>query len=99
MQTRSVHVIARMKARKDKADTLKAALSALIGPTRNEAGCIAYYLLNNRQAPEEFTFVEQWENEQALQKHLSSEHIKNALGQMDELLEAPPDIQQYDCIA
>jgi quinol monooxygenase YgiN len=87
-----------MQARKQKTDELNAVLTALIEPTRKEPGCITYFLLNNRQAPEEFTFIEHWESPQALSDHLSSDHIKRALQQMQDLLAAPPDIQQYERI-
>lgn len=98
MQTQGVHVIARMQSRGQKIDELKAVLTGLIEPTRKEPGCITYFLLNNRQAPEEFTFIEHWESPQALNDHLSSDHIKKALQQIQDLLAVPPDIQQYECI-
>jgi len=33
----------------------------LIEPTRKESGCISYELLQNRDDPTDFTFVEEWE--------------------------------------
>ena len=47
MTTQSVRVVARIIALHDKVEETKAMLMALIEPTRQEAGCLQYQLLQN----------------------------------------------------
>lgn len=79
MPENTVRVVARVTARPDKVDDLRAVLSGLIEPTRKEPGCIHYELLQNNADPTDFTFVEEWESDAALDAHLASAHIQNAI--------------------
>lgn len=91
----SVHVIARFVARPGKEEALKAVLSALIAPSRRELGCYVYDLLENPAAPGDLCFVERWESEKAVDQHAASDHVKQALSQIEGLVDAPPDIRRY----
>jgi quinol monooxygenase YgiN len=95
---RTLHVIARVRARQGKEDALKAALSALVPPSRRELACYQYDLLQSITDPREFCFVERWDTQQALDQHAASEHVKRAGEQIADLVEAPPDIQRYELI-
>lgn len=92
----TLRVVARITALPDRVEPLKAVLSELVEPTRREAGCIQYELLQNRADPADFTFVETWESEAALETHLASAHIKAATEKLPGLVAAPPDIRRYD---
>ena len=94
----TVHVLARFAARSGKEDALKAVLLKLVPPTRRELGCYQYDLLVNNSDPGKFCFVERWDDNVALDQHLETEHVKKALGQLEDLVEAPPDIQRFTLV-
>lgn len=72
-----VNVVARIKARSDAVQEVKNALLKLVEPTLNkDDGCISYDLYQDNDNPSLFFFLEKWESEELLEKHLNSEHIK-----------------------
>jgi quinol monooxygenase YgiN len=91
----TVHVVARFVAKAGKEEALKNVLSALIAPTRREVACYQYDLLVNPLDPRDFCFVERWDGDKSLDQHGESEHVKNAIKQVEGLLEVPPDIRRY----
>ena len=95
----TLRVVARIKAKPDKVEEVRNALTGLVEPTRNEAGCIVYELLQNTGDPTDFTFVEEWENEAALASHAASDHIKTTRVKLEGIVEEAPDIQTYSVVA
>ncbi|WP_419779768.1 putative quinol monooxygenase [Maridesulfovibrio sp.] len=68
-------VIARIEARKESIELVKAELLKLIEPTRKEEGCIQYDLHQDKERPEVFFFYENWVSRELLQTHLANTHI------------------------
>ena len=95
----TLRVVARIKAKPDTVEEVREALSGLVAPTRSEPGCIVYELLQNREDPTDFTFVEDWENEAALASHAVSEHIKTTRAKLEAIVEGPIDIRTYSVVA
>ena len=95
MSPPSVHVVARITARPDTIAQLQTVLTALLEPTRREAGCLCYTLLHNQTDPTDFTFVEEWADAAALDAHLQTPHLQAALVQAADLLATAPDIRRY----
>jgi quinol monooxygenase YgiN len=91
----TVHVVARIRAKEGKEEALKTVLNALIAPSRRELSCFQYDLLQNTTDPREFTFVEKWDSEKALDAHAESAHVKRAGEDIAGLVEAAPDIRRY----
>lgn len=91
-----VRVVARFHARPGKEEDLRGVLEALIEPTRAEAGCLHYELWQNRALPADFTFVEEWSSQEALDEHGQSKHILKGRERMKDLLAEPGDIRLYD---
>lgn len=98
MSKHTVRVVARIVARPDKVEELRALLMSLIEPTRKEPGCIAYELLQNKADETDFTFVEEWQDDAALDAHLASPHVREALSKTPALLAAEPDIRRYQVV-
>lgn len=98
MSNATVKVVARITARSDRIEELQALLQSLLGPTRQEPGCISYQLLWNRVDPTDFTFVEEWMNDAALDAHLLTPHVQSALAQAQSLLATAPDIRRYSAL-
>ena len=69
-------IVARIEARSDKIELVKAALLKLIAPTRKEAGCLQYDLHQDNEQPEVFIFYENWESRTQWQTHMSNDHLK-----------------------
>lgn len=80
-------VIAKFKAKDGCAEKVKVELLKLIGPTRKEKGCINYDLHEDNSDAGVFIFHENWESNELLDKHLSSEHIKNFLSALPDIIE------------
>ncbi len=80
-------------------DSTKAVLLELIEPTRQEAGAIEYKLLQNQDDPTDFTFVEEWTSDEALNTHLDSPHFQAAAAKLQGLVTAAPDIRRYHLLA
>jgi quinol monooxygenase YgiN len=66
------------------------ALSALVEPTRSEAGCASYQLFVSAVDPATFITVETWNSRDDLDAHLRSPHVQQALSAAgDHLAHAP----------
>ena len=99
MTDTSLRVVARAVARPDKIDELRSTLLALIEPTRKEPGCIRYEMLQNNSDPTDFTFVEEWESDAALNAHLETDHFKEVAAKLPDLIVGQPDIRRYSVVA
>lgn len=95
MSLTPVRVIARITAQPGKEAELETVLRALIAPTRQESGCISYQLLRHQSDATEFTFVEEWKSDAAIDAHFETSHLQNALAQAAALLACAPDIRRY----
>lgn len=98
MSANSLRVVARVKALPDKVDATRLILLALIDPTRKESGCISYEMLQNKAEPTDFTFVEEWESDKALDSHIASKHLGEAVSKLTGLLAEAPDIRKYSLV-
>ena len=99
MATETVKVIARITARADTLDELKAVLQRLVRPTRAENGCLSYELFQSTTVAAEFVFVEEWASAAAIDSHMASVHVQEAFARAQPLLSCPPDIRMYRTVA
>lgn len=98
MADQGVRVVARVVARAGKVEELRAVLLGLVEPTHREPGCVTYELLQNKNDPTDFTFVEEWTSEAALDAHLQSPHLQDARVKFPNLAVADPDIRRYTVV-
>ncbi len=98
-QPKTVTVVATFEARPGQENALRNALTGLVAPTRQEAGCLNYDLHVLPENPARFLFHENWTTKAALDTHLQSAHIQALLPQLDQLCVAPPVIEIWDRIA
>jgi quinol monooxygenase YgiN len=94
----TLRVIARVQARPGKANELLSVLSSLVEPTRKEPGCLSYKLLQNNEDPTDFTLIEEWQSNTALESHFATKHFKDALTKLPNLVAAEPDIRRYHLV-
>jgi quinol monooxygenase YgiN len=95
---KTLTVVATFQARPGKAAELRAALTGLLAPTRQETGCINYDLHASPDDPAKFLFHENWTSKAALDKHLQSPHIKALLPRLDALCTTFPQITTWENI-
>lgn len=98
MTAETIRVVAHLTAKSNRIDETRAALEALVEPTRAEAGCIVYELMQNNADATDFTFVEEWESDETLDAHLVSDHIRALQEKADGLLASAPDIRRYSLL-
>lgn len=94
----TLRVIARVQPRPGKANELLSVLSSLVEPTRKEPGCLSYKLLQNNEDPTDFTLIEEWQSNTALESHFATKHFKDALTKLPNLVAAEPDIRRYHLV-
>jgi quinol monooxygenase YgiN len=56
-------------------------------------------LYRNNQDPQDFTFVEEWTDDSALERHLQTPHLQSAAVAFSRLVEGAPSIGRYSLIA
>ena len=75
MAKSAVGVVARIVAKPESVEIVREGLTSLLEPTRAEAGCILYELMQNRSDPTDFTFYEEWTDEASLNAHGATVHL------------------------
>ena len=91
-------VIARFRAREGSEGELRAVLEGLVEPTRAEAGCLHYELVQSQKDPREFTFFEKWASEEALAAHTQTPHVQRARQERVPFLDGPTDVTRWDLV-
>jgi quinol monooxygenase YgiN len=86
-----VRVIARAVAREGKSEELKALFHGLLKPTRAEAGCKFYEVVESNQ-PGLFYFNELWESHAHLDAHVASSHFIEIFGKSKALVTGPLEV-------
>jgi quinol monooxygenase YgiN len=61
--------------------------------SRQEAGCISYRLYEDTERPNEFVFVEEWEDSEALQQHFATSHVREFMQAIPATVTAPSDVK------
>ncbi|WDH36111.1 putative quinol monooxygenase [Pseudomonas chlororaphis] len=79
-------VIATLVAKSGQQAVLKRELSALVQPSREEAGCQYYNLHQDAEAPGTFYVLERWDDEAALEFHNAAPHFQHFLNQTREAI-------------
>ena len=61
-------------AKEENIEELKALLNTMIDASREEDGCLFYYIHQMSEKPTTFVVLESWENDEALEGHKHSAH-------------------------
>jgi quinol monooxygenase YgiN len=62
--------------------------------TRKENGNLSYKVFRSREDETKFTFIEEWLNDVAIDKHNDAPHFKRFIGAIEPLIENEPSIKQ-----
>ena len=92
-----IRVIARALARAGEEEQLRNILVGMLKPTRAERGCRRYelYESNNRGL---FYFYEEWESQDALNRHTETPHYKQLSQNVRDLLEGAFEVNILDSL-
>jgi quinol monooxygenase YgiN len=60
----------------------------LVAETRKEEGCISYALHQDINDPSIITMLEEWVDEESLNRHVNTEHVKRIVPGLKELRES-----------
>jgi len=88
----NLQVVAIMTAKPGSEKLVGEALTALVEPTRSEAGCNSYQLFVSAVDPATFITVETWSSRDDLNAHLQTQHVQQALSAAGDPLAQPPAI-------
>lgn len=86
-------VVARVRTDPEKRDALIRVGQAVAEASRRESGCIAYRLYEDTEQENEFVMIEEWESNDALQRHFATSHVRDFMKAMRATIVAPPDIK------
>jgi quinol monooxygenase YgiN len=90
--TKPFTLVIRAQVKEGMAEKFEAAFAKAVKPTRQEKGCLAYQLNRQADAPNNYLVYERWKDLAALEAHLKSKHITTLLGEIHELMSAPPEM-------
>lgn len=62
--------------------------------TKKEVGCLAYKVFSSYDDKSKFTFIEEWANETAVEKHNQMPHFKSFIDAISGILNTPPSIKK-----
>ncbi|MCC7498629.1 MAG: antibiotic biosynthesis monooxygenase [Bryobacterales bacterium] len=92
-------VVAEFQAKEGKETEARAALLALVEPTRAENGCVQYDLHTMNDRPGHFLFYELWNSRAELDRHAASAHLTMLGAKIPNLFVAPPRVDLFTRIA
>jgi quinol monooxygenase YgiN len=88
-----VVVVGRVRTDADKREALVRVGQTIAAASRTEAGCISYRMYEDIERENEFVFVEEWETNEALQQHFSTEHVAEFMRAIRATIIGPPDVK------
>jgi quinol monooxygenase YgiN len=89
----------RLHAREGEEVAVEEALHEVLGPTREEEGCLSFHLFRSMRDRRLFYIHSRWVDDAALQKHAVLPHTARFLERVDKLLDQPRDVTRTEMIA
>lgn len=99
MNSKSLTVLAQVKARPGKEADVRRELLSLVEPSRKDAGCINYDLHQAINNPAMFMFHENWTSKALLDQHLQKPDLQAVLGRVGQMVAEPPEITLWERIS
>jgi quinol monooxygenase YgiN len=86
-------VVGRVTSDGEKRDELIRVAQAVARASREEEGCISYRFYEDTEVSNEFVFVEEWADQQALERHFATDHIRVFMQAIPATITTPPDVK------
>ena len=87
-------VVAECLAEPGQEDRLRTALEAMIEPSLEEPGCLAYQPYTDLNHPARMLVVEEWTDSRALDEHFTTSHFHHVRQVLDLVLAEPMTIRK-----
>ncbi|MFT8312915.1 MAG: putative quinol monooxygenase [Clostridium sp.] len=91
-----IKVVAKGYVKAGEVDKFKEVASGLVEESRKEEENISYGLYQDASNEQILTFIEEWKDQAALDKHMKTSHFVNAMGELSKLQEKDMDINIYN---
>jgi quinol monooxygenase YgiN len=98
MADKPVVVYGRFKAKPGKEAELRQALSDLMAPTRQEAGCISYQMHQHAQDSRQFMSYEIWRSQADIDQHMQTPYVAAVVARAEELMELPFELSNWETL-
>lgn len=92
-------IFVKLHAREGEERAVEEALREVMGPSREEPGCLSFHLFRSTRDRRLFYIHSHWADEAAFQTHGMLEHTKRFLQKVDELLDQPREVSRTERIA
>jgi quinol monooxygenase YgiN len=66
---------------------------AVARASREDEGCISYRLYEDTERENDFVFVEEWESQEALQRHFRTPHVADFMRAIPAAITGSPDVK------
>lgn len=90
-----IKIVAKNTLKDGQRDSFIQLAQELIEKSKSEAGCISYDLLQDINNESVLTFIEEWEDQNAIDLHNNSEHFKRIVPMLAEFLIGKSDLNIY----
>jgi quinol monooxygenase YgiN len=85
-------IFGRFHAREGQEDAVAAALREVLGPSREESGCVFLQHYRSIRDPRLFHVYSQWTDEAAFERHAQLPHTARFLDKVQKLIDHPLDV-------
>jgi quinol monooxygenase YgiN len=93
------YVFVRLHAREGEASAVELALREVLGPSREEQGCLSFHVFRSMRDRRLFYIHSRWTDEAAFLAHAELPHTARFLERVDTLLDQPRDVARTELIA
>jgi len=91
----TIKVVAKCHVKPEKVQEFMDMCKRLVDKTVKEEGCIEYGLYQELSNPEILTMLEEWRDEECLDKHMQSDHFKEIFPLFSKCLEKDAEVSLY----
>jgi quinol monooxygenase YgiN len=89
-------VVGRVQTDPEKRAQMLEVAHKVASASREEEGCVDYRVFEDTEQPNNFVFVEEWKDEDALQQHFGTGHIAEFMQAILGTIVAPPDVRFHE---
>jgi quinol monooxygenase YgiN len=94
-----IHIFARFHARPGNEGAIAEALTDILGPTREEAGCLGIQTFRSIRDRRLFYIHSRWISEEAFENHATLPHTVRFIERVEPLIDHPLDVTRCEIIA
>jgi len=94
----AMFVFARFHARAGEESAVEEALTEVLGPTREEVGCLSIHAFRSLRNPRIYYIHSHWINEEAFSAHTILPHTVRFIERMESLVDQPLDVARTELI-